>query len=275
MVRWRIPTHSLVLAAILLSPALVDAQVGRVLSAPGSAATGDSLGSLGRELSTPRLTPLPSGTIGPDPSDPMSGWSLDVSAITSLPVSIGVEAQVETPIGVFANLSFGHAPSAYLEAVDGILHGAGVYDDEIAALIGEATGNGAWNARLGIGLRPIEGLELSFGYTYMHASAALTQVTVERATGQRIHGMTEVPLSIDAHALHGRIGYRLLIEEHLVLRAAIGWTHSVATSARVDVPAAVRERPNDPATQIEDAVSEGFGSYGFTPELLVAVGYRF
>ena len=47
------------------------------------------------------------------------------------------------------NLSFGHAPSAYLEMVDSMLQGAGVYDDDLDPLIGEATGNGAWNVRLG------------------------------------------------------------------------------------------------------------------------------
>jgi hypothetical protein len=252
---------------MLLSPGLADAQAGRTLASPGSSSTRTA--SLGRHLDAPLLT-APS-------LDPLRDWSLDVSAITSMPLSIGIEAQVETPLGVFGNLSVGHAPSAYLDAVDAMLQSSGVYGEDLNPLVSEIIGNGAWNVRLGVGVRPIEGLELSVGYTFLHAATALTPDTLERTTGERIRvpGMTEVPMAINVHALHGRVGWRFVLEEHLVIRAALGWTHAVAVDARVDVPDVVRTRPNDPATQIEDAVTEGFGEYGFTPEIIVGVGYRF
>ena len=250
-----------------MGPALAQAQLGRHLALPSPGVTSEP--TLGRDLGAPMVS-------APAP-DPLRDWAFDLSATTSMPVSIGLEAQVETPIGVFANLSMGHAPSAYLETVAEMLRGADVFGDNVDPLIREAIGQGAWNLRLGVGVRLVEGLELSVGYTFLTASTSLSPTTIEAATGQRIAwtGMTEVPMSIDVHALHGRLGYRLLVEEHFVVRVAIGWTHPVSTTAHVDVPPRVREFPNDPATQIEDAVSEGFGNYGFTPEVLLSAGYRF
>lgn len=264
---WRISTHSLLLVGFLLAPTLADAQLGRRLALPSSASTRTA--TLGRDLCAP--------LVAPPALDPLRDWAFDLSATTSMPVSIGVEAQLETPIGVFASLSAGHAPSAYLETVAAMLRGADVFGPGLDPLVQEAIGQGAWNVRLGVGVRLVEGLELSVGYTYLTASTALSPETIEAATGQRLRwpGMTEVPMSIDVHALHGRLGWRFVIEDHFVVRAAIGWTHSVSTSAHVEVPAAVRELPNDPATQIEDAVVEGFGRYGFTPEVLLSAGYRF
>jgi hypothetical protein len=87
--------------------------------------------------------------------------------------------------------------------------------------------------------------------------------------------MGDIPLSLSIHALHGRIGWRFLVEEHLVIRVALGWTHTVAAEAHLDVPPEVREGESDPATRMEDAIEAGLGERGFTPELVLSAGYRF
>lgn len=205
------------------------------------------------------------------------GWALDLAAQTSLPITIGIEAQLTTPVGVFATVSAGHTPNAYLSMLADIVEGTGAYGDDIRPLIDETVANGVWNVRVGIGLNPIEGLELSIGYTYLGGNSTLTRRSIESATGQRIpyRGMREVPVGIEMHAIHGRLGYRFVIEDHFVVRAALGWTHAVGMSARLDVPPEVRELEDNPAAQIEDGVAEGFSQYGFTPEILVSAGYRF
>ena len=77
------------------------------------------------------------------------------------------------------------------------------------------------------------------------------------------------------HALHGRIGWRFVVEEHFVMRVAVGWTHEVDNDVRATVPEDVRALPGDPAGSIEQDMSEGIGEYGFSPELLLSAGYRF
>ena len=254
----RIPTHLLILGAALLVPALAQAQAGRDLADPDEAATSSS-----GDPSWPMLMP--------------EGWALDVSVQTSVPLSIGAEAQLQTPIGIFFNVGGGHIPNAYLSMLGDLVQGTGAFGDDVRPLLDETVANGGWNFRGGIGLNPVEGLELGFGYTYLAADSTLTRGAIESATGQRIRyrGMREVPISVDIHALYGRLGYRFVIADHFVIRAAVGWTHAVGASVRLDVPDEVRAIEDNPATEIENAVDEGFSNYGFTPEILLSAGYRF
>ncbi|MCA9607598.1 MAG: hypothetical protein KC619_18450 [Myxococcales bacterium] len=253
----RISTHlvlGILCGATLLVSTSAEAQIGRALDRPA--------------VSAPTV---------PEAASPLDGWSLDLTAQTSLPISVGIEAQLQTPIGLFATLSVGHTPNAYLSMLADVVQGTGAFGDDIRPLIDEGIANGAWNVRVGVGLNPIEGLELSFGYTYLGANSTVTRRAIESATGQRIpyRGMNEAPLGMEMHALHGRIGYRFLVEDHLVIRAAIGWTHGIGMSAHLDVPDEVRAIDGNPATEIEEGVASSFGQYGFTPELLVSAGYRF
>ena len=262
-----VATAALIGALGLLAAPRAHAQRADRLGAPGDAPPAHGLG---RELGDPAEPARPV-------HDAPSGWAFDLAAITSLPLSVGAEATLTTPVGLFAALSIGHTPQAYLDVVTSALGDADVYDDELDPMVDEAIANGAWNVRASIGVTIPEGLELAFGYTWLSASADLSPRSIEVAVGQRLSwpGMTVVPMSITLHALHGRIGWRFVIEDHLVLRAALGWTHTVSSDAHVEVPPEVRALPNDPATRVETSVQDGIAEYGFTPELLLSAGYRF
>ena len=258
----------LVALAFALSspPSLARAQLGRGLARPGSdVALGHRLGD-----------PVPDASSAPAPQA-SPGWAFDLSATTSLPLSVGVEAVVQSPIGITAHLSAGHTPSAYLGMMSSILRDAGVYSANLDPIVNEATGSGAWNVRLGVGYTIPEGFEIGVGYTVITGTSSISPLAIESATRQRFPwpGMAAVPLSLTTHAIHARVGWRFVIEEQLILRIAVGWTHSFATDAHLDVPPELRLVPNDPATKIEAAVGEGFGRYGFTPEVLISAGYRF
>lgn len=258
--------------ALLGAPSFASAQsttgqLGRGLSRPGrDVALGQRLGDPVGEDATASATP---------PALP--GWALDLSAITSLPLSVGVEAVVQSPVGFTAHLSVGHTPSAYLGMMSAMLRDAGVYSANLDPIVDEATGSGAWNVRLGVGYTIPEGFEIGVGYTVLTGTSSISPSAIESATRQRFPwpGMASVPLSLTTHAIHARVGWRFVVEDHLVIRVAVGWTHSFATDAHLEVPPELRLVPNDPATKIESAVREGFGRYGFTPEVLLSAGYRF
>lgn len=257
---WLTTAQLSVVALGLLSPSLAAAQAGRQL---GSPLEGDDTSTSASDPGSTSLMP--------------EGWSLDLAALTSVPLSIGAEVQLQTPIGVFANLSAGHTPNAYLSMMADIVQGGGAFDSDLRPAIDETIGSGAWNVRFALGVNPIEGLELSFGYTYLNLQSTLTRGAIETATGQRVRyrDMREVPIGVELHALHGRVGYRFVIEQHFVLRAAIGWTHAVVGQGRVTVPEEIRAIEDNPADQIEAAVGEGIGRYGFSPEIVLSAGYRF
>ena len=254
-----------VLALALLAPAVTSAQYAEQLGSPAAPLPVTAGAVAGSD--EPSTDSVPSSA---------DAWTFDLSALTSVPLSVGVAAQVQAPIGLFANVSFGHTPAAYLGMVASLLRDQGVYRDRVAPVISEATANGGWNVRLGVGLNPVEGLELGIGYTYLGAASTLSTASLELATGQRLQhlGMTEIPIHINIHALHGRVGYRVVVGQ-LVMRLSVGWTHTVAAEVHLEVPDVIRERPGNPATEFEQAAGDAFSQYGFTPEVQLSAGYRF
>lgn len=245
------------------------AQAALALVMIWGAGTPTASAQLGRALGDPLEAPA-------DAAPAASDWAFDLSATTSFPLSVGIDATLTTPVGIFGYASVGHTPNAYLSAIADVAQDAGMRAT-LRPLIDEVVANGAWNVRLGIGYTIPEGLELSVGYTMLTTSAALSPRAIELATRQRLAwpGMTEVPISMTVHALHARVGWRFVIEDHFVARVALGWTHGVALDASLTVPEEIRMRPDDPATRIEEDVESGFGDYGFAPELMVSAGYRF
>ena len=287
--RWLIATQALC-GLLLVAP--VRAQ----LAAPPSVALADpaptgSAGprrlarpGLGAELSAPATHAPAAASLAESTADPADAappgpdWTLDLSAQTSLPLAVGLEVQLVSPIGLGLVVSGGHTPSAYLGAVFGALGDAGVYRERLRPVVDEAIQNGAWNLRIGATYTIPEGLELGFGYTFLGAQSTLSAASLEGAMNRCFPwppDMGDVPLTVSLHALHGRVGWRFLIEERLVVRVALGWTHTVATEAHLDVPDEIRDSPDDPATSVEQGIAAGAGEYGFSPELLLSAGYRF
>ena len=219
--------------------------------------------SLGRELDPPAAEP------------PVSGerYAIDLSFGTSVPLSVGVDARLETPFGLTAHLGAGHAPSAYLGMVASMLQGADVYPDSASAAVFQAIGGGAWNVRLGVGAMLFDGLEIDAGYTFFTAASALDPSAIEAAIGQRppFPGSMQVPLSITVHALHVRAGWRLVVLDRLVVRLGLGWTHALGSEVHMSVPSSFRPH----ALRAETAIHRAIQSYGFTPEILLSAGYRF
>jgi hypothetical protein len=229
--------------------------------------TGSPGPSLARELDEPS-----EGAPAPRHGLP---WSLDVTAQTSLPLAVGLELQLTTPIGITAHLAGGHTPSAYLNVIADVLHGAGVYGDELDPLIRDGIANGAWNVRAGLGFTIEEGLELAVGYTYLIAEAPLMAASIKTATGQSVdaYGVSSIPISLGLHALHGRLGWRAVIERYFVMRFALGWTHVFASDADIVMPEVLLDF-DGAADRLEEIIAETVGKYGFTPEILVSAGVR-
>lgn len=258
------PTHLVLILGTLAFALPAQAQLGRALVPPTPGP------QLGHALAAPVAPPAA-------PIASPSGWSFELSAITSVPTSIGVEAQLESPLGVFGAMSVGYAPSGYLEMVAAMLRDNGVYGPDVDPLVQEAIGRGAWNVRLGLGVTLFDGLEAQLGYTYIGASSTIAPQTIEQVTGQHFRWASDsdIPMSVEIHAIHARLGGRIRVDEHLTLRMAVGWTHTLSARTRVEVPDAVRALPDNPATTIEEAVDHGFSKFGFTPELFLGAGYRF
>jgi hypothetical protein len=203
-------------------------------------------------------------------------WALDVSAHTSLPLLVGAEVQLQSPIGITAHVAFGHTPAAYLEAVAAVLLDAGAYDPKFDPVVQDGIHNGAWNVRAGLGFTIVEGLELAAGYTYLFADTAISSEAIESAIGQALPNtaVNAALLDVSLHALSLRLGWRFVIEQHFVLRFALGWTHALESEVHLEVPPEL-DPAGGPVDRVEVSIQEGVGRYGFTPEILISAGYRF
>jgi hypothetical protein len=149
--------------------------------------------------------------------------------------------------------------------------------DELTADLISAAVDHAFVLRLGVGWRPFEaeGFELSAGYTLVAGGGSVTSAeAIEAASGQEVdpRGSAQVPARTTLHAIHARVGWRWIFEEHVLLRVAVGYVHTLHADTVIDVG---RGRPGGPAEQAEDYVDDILTSYALSPEVQVALGYAF
>lgn len=284
--RWRDSARSVFLLGILTiaCSATVPAQAGaqarggaHALSTPGRAGAGATAyaavhpttsaarTSAADELGDPDRTPRHADPVG-----------FDLAIATHVPISLGVEANLVLPLGFLLRGHFGFMPEPYVGLINGVATGLGAYDSSVAALVDRSAGN-AFVMRLSAGMRPVPGygFEVLAGYTMIRANAQVPVEEFEQATGQSMPGMEGVGLGATLHAFHVEMGWSALVWDHLVIRASIGWVHTLGAEAGIDVPQAIRDRAGGRIEEIEGDVRENLTTYGFSPELRVGVGYRF
>lgn len=241
--------------------------------------------------------PLPDAA--PAPAAPASETPrFELSATTILPLMVGGHLNLELPGGVFLRGRLGAMPKVYAKLIDGVLTSTGAYDDAFSSLVQRAL-DGSVVGGASLGLRPFRkhGLELSVGYTFISMGGEATFAeAVKAATGQPLPAM--VPngtLSLDStlHNLHASIGWRITIEDRVVLRAALGYLQTITSSSTVEL----RSSPSRPqygsaisslvggltqslalaaANQWVDAtLDDAFTKYVKTPTVEVSLGYLF
>lgn len=202
--------------------------------------------------------------------------ALDIALATHIPISLGLEANLALPLGLLLRAHFGFVPEPYVGLINDVGTGIGAYDAEVAQLVDESGGN-AFVMRLSGGIRPAPGygFEILAGYTMISGNADVTVRAFEQATGQTLPGMSSIRVGATLHCFHVEMGWSALVWDHLVIRGSLGWVHTLGAEGRVDVPDELRNRAGGRIEEIETDVREALTSYGFSPELRIAIGYRF
>jgi hypothetical protein len=265
--RWLFGALLLASALSLSNPEQCRAQLGSPL-ARTSRQDAPRAHERARALSAPGSITPPRG----------SEFGFDLAVATHVPISVGVEANLELPLGLVVRAHIGLMPEPYIAIINGIATGLGAYDADVASLVSRSGGN-ALVFRPSLGVRPFTGygFEILAGYTLIAASTRVDVASIERATGQAMDwpGLESIGISAQLHAFHVELGWRATIAEHLVIRAALGWMHTLHAEARLDVPVELRARARGRIEQIEGRVVSALESYGFSPEARIAIGYRF
>lgn len=204
------------------------------------------------------------------------GWAVDMSAGTSVPISAGAALQVESPPRILGQLELGGLPSGYVDLLNVLARGGG----SPAGSLARGAGRRAFVIRAAVGVRPLKrrGLELRAGYTGALLGQDVTTLsTIAAAADTELADVDrDVIVQSTLHNIHAEAGWRWLIRGHFLVRAAVGYVHSLGArlSLSPDPKASSEEvRRTDLALgQIADAAA-------FTavrsPLLTLHLGYRF
>lgn len=260
------------LATLLFSvtPALVSAQTAAVEPEEPRVEETDALeegapGPEGVETDAP-------GDVGEAEPDEIA---FDLTAGTHFPVSVGIEGQLELPARVLVRVHLGWMPSGYVDVINGVATAFNWYDQVTADLVSAAIDQ-AFVGRIGVGWRPFanEGFEFSLGYSLVIGGGSVTSAeAIEAASGRQVapRGDAAVPLRTTLHALHARIAWRWILAEHFVIRAAVGYVHTIHADTAIDLDVRTGAAIDLAETYLDDILT----SYGLSPELQLTAGYRF
>lgn len=194
-------------------------RAGSLLSLAAVAALAVAPGRVAAQ--TPERASLLASPRAPSPSP----VRLELLGGATVPVDVGFRARLVLLDRVVFGLSLG--VGTYGDVARSIAEIAGVSD--AGAQIAHDLTSGLLAGELSIGVRPVEGsgLELSLGYAVLQRSFALSSMTLAGAFGLQT-AAADVETAYLLHAIHGEIGWTIVLLDHFVLRPAIGWLHVLA-----------------------------------------------
>lgn len=232
---------------------------------------------------SPTLLLLAQLATAPDPATDAARWRGAVDAGTDFPVSLGIKAHVEAPLRLRASTSLGILPGVYVDAMNGILTGAGAYPDATADLIRASIQNSLiW--RTHVGGRPFERLglygEIGYGLVALGGEATAAAI-ISGVTGRSLPETERgTPKTFDAsatlHMADVEVGYEWIFG-HVHLRASLGGAFTFASSTTI-TPKFTPRAPNlmrEFTSYGESYLDDTFTSYVFTPVLGAGAGYAF
>lgn len=208
-------------------------------------------------------------------------WTGAVAAGTELPVSVGARAHIEAPIRLRLSTAVGVLPGPYVSAINGILVGAGAYDQSTATLIRETLSSSlVWRTHLGYRPFALHGftVEAGYGLVALGGSASASSV-VSAATGSappvEATGGKTFSVASTLHMLDVELGWEWRIVEHLFIRCAIGGAFTLGASTSVTPDYTPRApRATESFTSASAAyLDETYTNYVFTPVVSLWSGY--
>jgi hypothetical protein len=196
-----------------------------------------------------------------------SEFSLDISAMTLLPLVIGGMVGFEVPGHVVMRVGAGFVSSAYVDALNSVAMDQGAYDGGSAQLASLLL-NDATVLELGLGVRPwgTPGIELDVSYALLWSHRRIDMAQLGGSLG-------DAGLDLTIDAVHAELAWQTEPADFVYFRVAVGWAQ--AFDHHVSVAGA-----GDAATQTEmhtsaDALASAVGRHAFGPTLGASLGVRF
>ncbi|MEZ4439997.1 MAG: hypothetical protein R3B72_12950 [Polyangiaceae bacterium] len=201
---------------------------------------------------------------------------------TQFPLGFGPQVSLEIPGRILFQGELLWMPGAYGSAIVGLIEAFGGDDAVLTDVVRDALSN-SFVARLSGGWRPVPsaGFEILIGYTTISVSGDVAADSAARVLDGQLRRLLrdevtgDVTVSSQLHNFHIAVGWRwLALDDHLVIRAQLGYTQTVGAASSVEIP----QRPDiEQAVQptFSKAASEIITSDVKLPLLGLTLGYRF
>jgi len=223
------------------------------------------------------------GDVPPASGDDDASVAFDLALGTTFPLDLGPQVSLEVPGRLLLQLEVGWMPGAYGSAILGMVESFGAKNAILGPAIEESLSDSVV-VRAGAGWRPFPsaGFEFYAGYTYIGVSGSASPEVVARLVedddiADEIEARFDENFGVGAklHNFHVGVGWRFLaVEDHLVIRAMVGYTQTVGASATVEIP----EEPDLQALvqpQFDRELSRVVTRDVKLPMIGVSGGYRF
>ena len=211
-------------------------------------------------------------------------WHLDVQAQTNFPVDIGGRLSLEMPGRLRLATSVGALPGSYVDVMNDVAVATGAYTKTTAKVLrGALQRSLVWRLHAGWRPFPRRGLYLEAGYGLAALGGGLTSgdvlALITNNGSIANDGGTAFDVSAMLHMIDAEVGWQWqVLDDHLVLRAAIGYAGTLAAQARIEPtfnPGPLAPIVNHWTRRAEDELESIATRYIHTPVVTLGVGYRF
>jgi hypothetical protein len=206
----------------------------------------------------------------------------DIAVGTTFPLGLGPVLTLELPARILLQVELDWMPAAYGSAIVGMMDSVG--EESVYSPVVEAVLADSFVGRVSLGWRPFTdyGFEITAGYTGLAVSGDVPPETiieivdgfVEEGTDLSVITSSE-PVSATLHNFHVALGWRFLaVDDHLVIRATIGYSQTVGASSEVEITQAKEIEPIVKPL-FEEKLDERLRDRVKLPVIGLNIGYRF
>jgi len=235
-------------------------------------------------LATTSLVPALARAQEPIPARAENAWHLEAGVGTDFPIQVGLRAGLETPQRIRLSTSLGVLPRPYVNAVNGVLVGAGAYDRVTGDVIKDTLSSSlVW--RTHVGFRPFanSGFYVDVGYGLVALGGGTTAAALlAELTGQTLpqgHSDLDVSVHSTLHMFDVEFGWRIPLSHSFVVWAALGGAFTFASSTRLSVQPTGDADFDQAARQLAGTganyLDHVYRSYVFTPVISLGGSYVF
>lgn len=215
------------------------------------------------------------------PAPARANFDVGVEAMTNFPLSIGLRAWAELPLRIRLGASAGVLPGFYMDFVNQIGTGAGLYEQPTADLLRTSLSSAlVMRASAGWRILAERGLYVDVGYgvialgggtSYASAVAAASGKPVPEGSGTDAKYQIQGRLQM----LDAEVGWQWALTTAFTIRVAVGFAFTFSSSSSIMPAFEPKDRTADGQFTQDAARHLDENSKLFTPTASVGLGWQF